>query len=263
MAGSVEQSVREFYDGRGWSGDEDRLFRKFSRAYQRYHAATEERTVDCFAGRSGALLIAGGGDMPDSHIEIAGKFDKVGCIDISQAALDIAARKMPKSERTLGSICAAPFSDSRFDAVFCAHVIYHIDAAQQEQAVRELIRICKPGGRVVILYGNPHSPIRYAAGAMHRLRKLMAPKKAVEEAGLYYSAHPLGWWRRFEDSSAVSMKPWDLIGSYEERTLMPFNGLARIVYGTARQVERAAPQLAVRLWQYPIVILDKRAARPH
>jgi len=65
--------------------------------------------------------------------------------------------------------------------VFRAHVIYHIDAAEQKTAVLELIRFCKPGGRVVILYKNPQ-PIRYAAGAVDRLRKLAAPKYAIEKA---------------------------------------------------------------------------------
>ena len=260
MAKSVEQSVREFYDERGWQGSEDRLFRQYGQAYQRYHAAADARTIDCFSGRSGSLLIAGGGDMPQSHIDIATRFDRVAFIDISQAALDIAQRKLPKLERTLGSICAAPFDASTFDAVFCAHVIYHFNAAEQEQAVRELIRVCKPGGRIVILYKNPQSPIRYAAGAIHRLRKLAAPKGAIEEAPeLYFSAHSLAWWNRFKDAAAVSMRPWDIIGSAEERTLIPSDRLARTFYGIAGAVEARTPRLAVKLWQYPIVILDKRS----
>jgi SAM-dependent methyltransferase len=258
MAKSVERSVRRFYDEQGWRGSEDRLFRQYGQAYQQYHAATDARTIDCFSGRSGSLLIAGGGDMPESHVDIATKFERVAYIDISEAALHIAQRKMPKLEGTLGSICAVPFDASTFDAVFCAHVIYHIDATEQEQAVRELIRICKPGGRVVILYKNPQSPIRYAAGAIHRLRKLAAPKDAIEEAdGLYFSAHPLTWWNRFNDVCAVSVRPWDIIGSFEERTLLPANWFASTLYGIARLMEVKTPRLAVKLWQYPIVVLDK------
>lgn len=258
MARTVEQSVREFYDERGWKGSEDRLFRQYGRAYQRYHTAADARTIGCFAGRNGSLLIAGGGDMPESHVSIATKFEKVSYIDISETALKIAQRKVPKLEPKLGSICCAPFETSTFDAVFCAHVIYHIDAAEQEKAVRELIRICKPGGRVVILYKNPKSPIRYAAGAVDRLRKLAAPEYAIEKAsGLYFSAHPLKWWRRFNDGSEISMRPWDIIGSTEERTLIPTNWLASTFYGIARGIERTIPGLAVKLWQYPIVILDK------
>src|SRR3569832_857005 len=57
MARTVEQSVREFYDERGWKGSEDRLFRQYGRAYQRYHTAADARTIGCFAGRNGSLLI--------------------------------------------------------------------------------------------------------------------------------------------------------------------------------------------------------------
>jgi len=53
------------------------------------------------------------------------------------------------------------------------------------------------------------------------------------------------------------MRPWDIIGNTEERTLIPANWLASTFYGIARGAERAIPRLSVKLWQYPIVILDK------
>jgi hypothetical protein len=34
--------------------------------------------------------------------------------------------------------------------------------------------------------------------------------------------------------------------------------MASDFYGAAKLFERATPSLAVKLWQYPIVILDKR-----
>jgi hypothetical protein len=61
MGISLEDSVKKFYDGHGWKGGEDALFRQFRPAYQPYHAKTEARTLECFKGRSGTLLIAGGG----------------------------------------------------------------------------------------------------------------------------------------------------------------------------------------------------------
>jgi SAM-dependent methyltransferase len=92
--------------------------------------------------------------------------------------LDIAEQRLPSAEKLLGSICALPehYSD-QFDRAFASHVIYHIEANQQSKAVRELIRACKPGGRIVILYSNPASPIRFAAGAVHRLRKIIVPER--------------------------------------------------------------------------------------
>jgi SAM-dependent methyltransferase len=259
----VEHAVRNFYDRYGWTdGGEDEMFRQFRPAYRPYHAETEKRTLACFDGRAGRLLIVGGGDLPGSHQAVAARFDDISCIDISQAALDIVAAKLPRTHTVLDSICAAPFADGRFDAVFASHVIYHIDAAQQERAVREMIRVVRPGGRIVILYSNPRSPIRFAAGALHRVRRRWRPEKAVNQTGhtLYFAPYRLRWWQRFADSCAVTLQPWDVIGSFEERTLIHSDRLAKAFYGAAGWLEHAAPRLAVQLWQYPIVVLDKKPA---
>jgi SAM-dependent methyltransferase len=189
---------------------------------------------------------------------LAERFEAVTCIDISKVALAITKQKIPRAKTVLGSICTSPFAANTYDAVFAAHVIYHIEAEQQENAVRELIRVTKPGGRIVILYNNPHSPIRFLAGAVHRLRKLVAPEHAVKEASLYFSPYPLEWWYRFKGSCEISMLPWDIISSYAERNLIPSDGVARVFYGTAAWIERMFPRAAVHLWQYPIVILDKK-----
>jgi SAM-dependent methyltransferase len=260
MTGLTEQTVRDFYDTYGWSkGGEDRLFRQFRPAYRPYHEQTVARTLRCFAGCDRSLLIVGGGDLPRSHVDLAAQFDAVTCIDISRVALDITRDKLPDADRVLGSICDAPLPDSSFDAVFAAHIVYHIDAGDQERAVRELIRLTRSGGRIVIIYNNPRSPIRFATGAVHRLRKLLAPGQAVQtaETPLYFSPYPLRWWSRFKDACSVSMLPWDIIGSYEERTLIPTDGLARAFYGAAAWFERRLPSAAVHLWQYPIIILDR------
>jgi SAM-dependent methyltransferase len=258
MSSPTEQTVREFYDTYGWSkGGEDKLFRQFRPAYRPYHERTIARTLGCFADRSGSLLIVGGGDLPQSHVDLAAQFDAVTCIDISRVALDITQQKLPNAERVLGSVCDAPLPTATFDAVFAAHIVYHIDANDQERAVRELIRVTRPGGRIVIIYNNPRSPIRFATGAVHRLRKRFAPQQAVAESGLYFSPFPLRWWSRFKDACAVSMLPWDIIGSYEERTLIPSDGLARAFYGAAAWAERQLPSASVRFWQYPIIILDR------
>jgi hypothetical protein len=92
---------------------------------------------------------------------------------------------------------------------------------------------------------------------VHRLRKHFAPEQAVAESGLYFSPFPLGWWSRFKDASSVSMLPWDIIGSYEERTLIPSDGFARAFYRAAAWAERQLPSASVHFWQYPIIILDR------
>ncbi len=256
---TVERIVRDFYDNYGWSkGGEDELYRQFRPAYWPYHERTVARTLGCFAGRKGSLLLVGGGDLPQSHVDLASRFDAVTCIDISEVALSITQRKLPNAERVLGSICDAPLATGAYDAVFCAHVVYHIDSIQQERAVREMIRVTKPGGRIVIIYNNPGSPLRFAAAFVRQVRRRLAPRPAAKPGPvLYFSPHRLNWWRRFKDACSLSMLPWDILGSGDEKSLIPTDGAARAFYRAAAWVESQAPSMSVYFWQYPIIILDR------
>lgn len=268
----VEQSVREFYDGFGWDDadgakGEDISFRMFRPAYYPYHDAVEARTMEALAPFEGDLLIVGCGDMPDSHVDLANRFDQTTCIDISQKALDIAAKRLPDAATLLGSIVHSEIEDDSFDTVFCAHVLYHIDAAQQAEAMREMLRVVRPGGKVVVLYSNPRSPLRYMCSAAKVLNNLAAKILRREQQhrtssgqvrpALYFRPHPLGWWSQFGDRSDVSMAPWDVIGSFEERQLLHSDGMARVFYGVAGWLERRIPRVAVRFWQYPMIVLQK------
>jgi SAM-dependent methyltransferase len=268
----VESSVRNFYDSYGWvdgreGSGEDNSFRQFRPSYHDYHESVELRTLAALAPWKGELLIAGGGDLPDNHVAIASKFDRVACIDISQRAREIAAHRLGEDAEIIdGSILDLPMEDKRFDTVFCSHVIYHIDQDLQETAVNELLRVTKPGGRVVILYSNPHSPIRYAAGAIHKISNVFlklfskrAPKAKGNRPDLYFYPHSLSWWNRFKHQADLEIQPWDVIGSYEERTLIMSDGIAKKFYRVAHWLEFKNPDLSAHLWQYLTVILDKHS----
>jgi len=142
----VEKSVQNFYDTFGWvdtagASGEDTLFRKFSPPYYPYHDGVNERTLKCFSTRGGQLLMAGGGDLPETHVAIAKMFLATTLLDISDTALEIAKKKFDgQAEYIRASILDIPKSEHYFDATYCAHVIYHIDKDLQEKAIRELIR---------------------------------------------------------------------------------------------------------------------------
>ena len=94
----VEKTVQTFYDTFGWvetagvSG-EDALFRKFSPPYYLYHDGVNDRTLKCFSTLGGKLLMAGGGDLPETHVAIAKMFSPTTFLDISDRALAIAKKK--------------------------------------------------------------------------------------------------------------------------------------------------------------------------
>ena len=75
--------------------------------------------------------------------------------DLSLAGLEFdhaaAVRAVPKSWAviTQGSIMAMPYWDAQFDAVISADVLCH-DGVDPAQSLREIRRVLKPGGKLVI-----------------------------------------------------------------------------------------------------------------
>ncbi len=250
-----EEKVRAFYDQYGWvvkagASGEDTLFRDFSPPYYPYHQRVIARTMACFADLGGRLLVAGGGDMPESHVAIARQFSDVTCLDISKVAIDIARNKLgDRGEFVVGSILDIPKSADYFDASYCAHVIYHVDETQQGKAIRELIRVTKPGGRVVVIYNNPDSlPTRIARakGKLPLVWKLKRKKPHARPDGtsrppIYFFAHPLSWWSQFDDECEVEIRPWDVMGNLEEEAILIDDRIATLGYRGLRVVRRQAP----------------------
>ena len=273
----VEKSVQTFYDSFGWvetagvSG-EDALFREFSPPYYRYHEGVNDRTLKCFSRLDGKLLMAGGGDLPETHVAIAKIFSPTTFLDISERALAIAKRKFDgPAEYICGSILEIPKPEDYFDAAYCAHVIYHIDKDLQETAVRELIRVTRPGGRVIIIYHNPDSLpqrlIQRGSGLLRRIhgakRRLQRSRRTDTVAGqnrppLYFFAHRLAWWTRFDGECDVTMIPWDVLGNTQEELLFMFQPVARWGYRFCSWFENKYPQKAVGWWSYPIIQLTKK-----
>lgn len=267
-----EQKVRDFYDHYGWvvkagvSG-EDTLFRDFSPAYYPYHARVNARTMECFADLTGRLLIAGGGDLPETHVTIAKKFSETTCLDISKVATEIARNKLEnRGEFIVGSILEIPKPGDYFDAVYCAHVIYHIDRGHQDDAVRELIRVTKPRGRIVVIYSNQDSVANRITRLKRRLPVLRNLKRQKTHGRpgsgnlppLYFFAHPLDWWSRFEDECDVKMKPWDVMGSTQEAAILINDTIASVGYKICSWFENKYPDRAARWWSYPLIVLTKK-----
>jgi ubiquinone/menaquinone biosynthesis C-methylase UbiE len=84
----------------------------------------------------------------------------------------------PRFSFSLARLEQLPFRDHFFDAVLCLGVLEYVPDG--EAAVREIVRVVKPGGAVVISMLNPLSPyrlwLRYGRGklcnAANRLRRL-------------------------------------------------------------------------------------------
>jgi SAM-dependent methyltransferase len=125
--------------------------------------------------------------------EWVGPDGSVDILDLQQEMLDHTMRRA--AERNLVNITptrsdatALPFEDETFDAAFLVTVLGEIP--DQDAALRELARVLKPGGRLVVgeLLGDPH----YVALGPMRLR--------AAAAGLGFkrrSGNALGYFARF------------------------------------------------------------------
>ena len=260
--------VRDFYNNFGWrnsSAGENALFRTFPESFHTiYNPGIEERIRLAFAGRSGHLLIVGSGDMPQTHLDVADQFSAITCMDISELALEASRQRLgDKGRYLLDSIVDTQEVGEQFDAVLCAFVLFHIDASEQATAVRQMMRLTKAGGRVVIIYANPNSPMALPGELARKAKFALTGKGFVSPKGApahYYHAHPLRWWKQFSASARLTLLPSQVIGSRPAQALLRSDSLARGFFRFARWLELRYPQVAARVWQYPMAILDKNSS---
>ena len=124
----------------------------------------------------------------------------VEILDVQQEMLDhtiarAAERGISNITPTLADATKMPYEDGSFDAAFLVTVLGEVP--DQDAALRELARVLKPGGRLVVgeLLGDPH----YVSHRSLRLR--------AAGAGLGYeqrSGSALGYFARFLKPGAES-----------------------------------------------------------
>ncbi|MDH3679103.1 MAG: methyltransferase domain-containing protein [Acidimicrobiia bacterium] len=76
---------------------------------------------------------------------------------VSATERRLAAAGLEAEELQVASVLEIPYPDARFDVVLCFAVIDHVPDERRLDAVRELVRVLKPGGTLYI-----NTPNRYA-----------------------------------------------------------------------------------------------------
>jgi ubiquinone/menaquinone biosynthesis C-methylase UbiE len=95
----------------------------------------------------------------------AGQQARVIGIDVAPDMLEMARRKAAKAgvdiQFQLGRIEAIPFPDGQFDLVLSSLMLHHIHGdTGKQQGLTEVLRVLKPGGRVLIVdAAPPQSPL--------------------------------------------------------------------------------------------------------
>ena len=91
-------------------------------------------------------VACGTGDMA---VELLRHGCSVTGVDLSEEMMAIAKQKAPQAEYRLADVERLPFGNASFDAVTCAFGVRNF--VHLEQGISEMLRVLKPGGRMVIL----------------------------------------------------------------------------------------------------------------
>jgi SAM-dependent methyltransferase len=134
---------------------------------------------------AGSRRILDAGSGTGGSLQLLRRYGEVTAFDFApQAAAMYRTREAGRI--AVASIDSIPFADGSFDLVTAFDVVCQLPAPADQQALRELGRVVKPGGTVLVrvpafqfLYG-PHDVV------LHTSHRYSAPEMAakLEEAGL-------------------------------------------------------------------------------
>jgi len=120
--------------------------------------AAHDRVLDVACG-PGALLAT-----------LAPRVRRTVGLDLTPAMLQLAQAAAPKAWCVRGAAERLPFDDGAFSLVVCTWAFHHF--ASPPRVLREMTRVCAPGGRVVVgdLVGSEDDAARARQNAVERLR---------------------------------------------------------------------------------------------
>jgi SAM-dependent methyltransferase len=110
-------------------------------------------------------------------------------VDISERILDT-ARLQTDAELRRANLESLPFADGEFDLVLCSQVVEHVVDANA--AARELARVLRPGGTLVLSTDNAHNVVtrmlNLPRALLVRLLRLRGRRGRIESPATAYDA---------------------------------------------------------------------------
>lgn len=98
------------------------------------------------------LEIGCGEGIHCNHLQNIGY--KVTGVDISEEAIRIAKAKVSAGSFVVGDARELNFADDSFDIVLCIMVLHHFYYSDIDKILQESIRVCKPGGKLILVEPN-------------------------------------------------------------------------------------------------------------
>jgi SAM-dependent methyltransferase len=180
--------------GFNWTPDFWQAWRESGNPYHRYKSERDRQLVlDSLQLRDGdrVLEVGCGYGWISEALWNAAKIEWFG-VDRSEEMLRhlhaASSGRMPRT--SVADACRLPFQDGQFDKVLCTGVLMHI--SHDLDAVRELIRVLRPGGLLVCSFNNVLSlfslPVRLwnlqKKGFVQKYRFLPSLRRILSSAGI-------------------------------------------------------------------------------
>ncbi|MDF2934719.1 MAG: transcriptional regulator [Paenibacillaceae bacterium] len=143
--------------------------------------------LDPKPGESGLDIGTGTGNLAES-ISRHGAVMKG--IDQSRRMLQVCRRKFPMMETKLGNALAIPYDAGTFDFAASGYVFHLLAPEERSQALSELLRVLKPGGRFAICALLPEEAWSFAAAALDRLQLQLHPLPGHSQVHVLVAAKP-------------------------------------------------------------------------
>jgi ubiquinone/menaquinone biosynthesis C-methylase UbiE len=113
----------------------------------------------------------------------AGPSGSVTGLDPSEAAIAHARRRAPAGASFTVGVAQdlAAFADGAFDVVTCTLALHHVPARQRQAAFREMYRVTRPGGRLLVADFDPDGRTPGLHGGAARMRHAAATVGPLDE----------------------------------------------------------------------------------
>ena len=147
---------------------------------------------------------------------LASRAGRVVGIDASEQVVEAARRRYPELEAKRADVRSLPLGDGELEAVVSNSTLDHFDdAGQIDVALRELARVLRPGGVLVLTLDNPLNPIVAVTKALprqelNRLWNLVGTTSARSGLVPYYVGATLTPRRLGSSLSSAGFEPQEL-----------------------------------------------------
>lgn len=266
-------ATRDFYNRLGWRRQNGTLVDTllFGWADGPIHRALDslrkERLLQAAGGPRLRLAELGCGGTP--AIFLAQECAKFVAVDFSSTGLSEAAAALKRTniafETVEADITNLPFEDGTFDVVYSAHAIYHIDTVHgQAAALREAMRIVRPGGRAIFVLANPFPllfPYRFVRRVLAMTPGLNVVLNRVRaEPPLPYLPMSLRWTKgQLEKWGDVRITGHALPSVQFDHRVSENSMIGRVMWPTIQWLETHHSDHAARFGCFVLIVVSKRS----